>query len=233
MTDWDPLLEDLALRRAAGAAMGGAERLARQHEGGRLDARARVARLLDPDTFREIGVQAGSVGRGMTPVAPADGLVAGHGDVDGRPVLVGAEDFTVMGGSIGIAQAALDVAVAYALERRQFDRPIGSFQALKHVMADMAVRTNLARSATWAAAAVLDDPAVGDPARSVAAAKLLAGEAAVENARAAIQVMGGMGFTWEMPPHFLLKRALVLDQTFGTPTSQALSLAAELEREVA
>jgi acetyl-CoA carboxylase carboxyltransferase component len=106
MTDWDPLLEDLALRRAAGAAMGGAERLARQHEGGRLDARARVAALLDADSFREIGVQAGSVGRGMTPVAPADGLVAGHGEIDGRPVLVGAEDFTVMGGSIGIGTHA-------------------------------------------------------------------------------------------------------------------------------
>ena len=134
---------------------------------------------------------------------------------------------------LGVAQAALDVAVAYSLERKQFGRPIGSFQALKHLMADMAVRTNLARSATYAAAAVLDDPAVGDFARSVAGAKLLAGEAAVENARAAIQVMGGMGFTWEMPPHFLLKRALVLDQTFGSPTSHALALAASVEKEIA
>jgi acetyl-CoA carboxylase carboxyltransferase component len=106
MTDWDPLLEDLALRKAAGTAMGGPERLARQHEHGRLDARARVDRLLDPGSFREIGVQVGSVGRGMTPVAPADGLVAGHGTIDGRPVLVGAEDFTVMGGSIGIGTHA-------------------------------------------------------------------------------------------------------------------------------
>jgi acetyl-CoA carboxylase carboxyltransferase component len=101
MTDWDPLLDDLAARRAAGAAMGGPDRLARHHDRGRLDARARVARLLDPGSFREIGVQVGSLGRGMTPSAPADALVAGHGTVDGRPVLVGAEDFTVMGGSIG------------------------------------------------------------------------------------------------------------------------------------
>src|SRR4051812_39449274 len=86
--------------------MGGPERLARQHEGGRLDARARVDAFLDPGSFREIGVQAGSVGRGMTPNAPADGLVAGHGTVAGRPVLVGAEDFTVMGGSIGIGTHA-------------------------------------------------------------------------------------------------------------------------------
>jgi acetyl-CoA carboxylase carboxyltransferase component len=106
MTDWDPLLDDLAVRRDAGRAMGGPERLARQHEGGRLDARARVEQFLDHGSFREIGLQVGSVGRGMTPVAPADGLVAGHGTVDGRPVLVGAEDFTVMGGSIGIGTHA-------------------------------------------------------------------------------------------------------------------------------
>jgi acetyl-CoA carboxylase carboxyltransferase component len=106
MSDWDPLLADLGARRAAGEAMGGPERLARQHEGGRLDARARVEQLLDPGSFREIGVQVGSVGRGMTPIAPADGLVAGHGTIAGRPVLVGAEDFTVMGGSIGIGTHA-------------------------------------------------------------------------------------------------------------------------------
>jgi alkylation response protein AidB-like acyl-CoA dehydrogenase len=134
---------------------------------------------------------------------------------------------------LGISQAALDVAVGYSLEREQFGAPIGSFQALKHIMADMCVRTGLARSATYAAAAVLDDPAVGEPDRSARAAKLLSGEAAVENARASVQVMGGMGFTWEMAPHFLLKRALVLDQVFGTPTSHALALAESLEKEVA
>jgi alkylation response protein AidB-like acyl-CoA dehydrogenase len=134
---------------------------------------------------------------------------------------------------LGIADAALDVAVAYALEREQFGVPIGSFQALKHIMADMYVRVGLARSATYAAAAVLDDPAVGDAERSSRAAKLLAGEAAVENARASIQVLGGMGFTWAMPPHFLLKRAWVLDQSFGTPASHALAIGALLEKEVA
>ena len=132
---------------------------------------------------------------------------------------------------LGIASAALDVAVAHSLEREQFGVPIGSFQALKHIMADMYVRVGLARSATYAAAAVLDDPAVGDADRSTSAAKLLSGEAAVENSRASIQVLGGMGFTWEMPPHFLLKRALVLDHTFGTPASHALAIASSLEKE--
>jgi acetyl-CoA carboxylase carboxyltransferase component len=99
--DWEPLLDDLTARREAARAMGGPERLERQHAGGRLDARARVARLLDDDTFVELGALVGSVHRGVTPPTPADGLVAGHGLIDGRPLLVAAEDFSVMGGSIG------------------------------------------------------------------------------------------------------------------------------------
>ncbi len=86
--------------------MGGTERLERQHQGGRLDARARVDHLLDDGSFVELGTLAGSVQRGASPMAPADALVAGHGRIDGRPVLVGAEDFTVMGGSIGLGTTA-------------------------------------------------------------------------------------------------------------------------------
>ena len=98
---WKPLLEDLAARREAARAMGGPERLERQHGRGRLDARQRIERLFDPGTFVELGALVGAVQRGVTPPTPADGLVAGHGLVDGRPVLAAAEDFTVMGGSIG------------------------------------------------------------------------------------------------------------------------------------
>ncbi|HSO94653.1 MAG TPA: carboxyl transferase domain-containing protein [Acidimicrobiia bacterium] len=101
MNDWQPLLDDFAARQDAARAMGGEERLARHRTPGRLDARARIARLFDPGTFVELGTLVGAVHRGVTPPAPADGLVAGHGLVDGRPVLAGAEDFTVMGGSIG------------------------------------------------------------------------------------------------------------------------------------
>jgi acetyl-CoA carboxylase carboxyltransferase component len=99
--EWQPLLEDLAVRRDAARAMGGEEKLERQRIGSRLDARARVAHLLDEGSFVELGTLVGSVHRGVTPPAPADGLIAGHGLIDGRPVLVAAEDFTVMGGSIG------------------------------------------------------------------------------------------------------------------------------------
>ena len=97
--DWAPLLADLARRQASGTAMGGADRLERQAAAGKLHARARLDRLFDPGTFVEIGALAGS----SDPAAPADGLVAGTGLVEGRPVAAGAEDFTVKGGSIGVA----------------------------------------------------------------------------------------------------------------------------------
>ena len=105
-TDWEPLLKDLEARRAAAEAMGGDDRLERHRTGSRLDARARVEGLLDAGTFVELGALVGSVQRGATPPAPADGLIAGHGLIEGRPVLVGAEDFTVMGGSIGLGNAS-------------------------------------------------------------------------------------------------------------------------------
>jgi alkylation response protein AidB-like acyl-CoA dehydrogenase len=129
---------------------------------------------------------------------------------------------------LGIAARALEVARSYALEREQFGVPIGSFQAVKHLLADMYVRTALARSATYAAAAVLDDPGTGDPARTAGTAKLLAGEAAVDNAATSVQVLGGMGFTWDMPPHHLLKRAWVLEHVFGTADDHALALGSAL-----
>lgn len=127
---------------------------------------------------------------------------------------------------VGVGQGALDVARAYALERVQFGRSIGSFQAIKHILADMYVRVELARTATYAAAATLAVHTDGDVVSSVSAAKLLAGEAGIGNGRAAIQVLGGMGFTWDMLPHYFLKRAWVLEESFGTASVHARSLGA-------
>ena len=140
---------------------------------------------------------------------------------------------------VGHAAEALDLAVAYAKERQQFGTPIGSFQAVKHMCADMLVRAEVARAAVHAAACLADAPDVVDSEaavagctpgqlvdRSVGGAKLLADEAALGNARAAIQVYGGMGFTWEVPLHLHLKRARVLSTTFGTPAAHATALAA-------
>ncbi|MDT3443006.1 acyl-CoA dehydrogenase [Pseudofrankia sp. BMG5.37] len=131
----------------------------------------------------------------------------------------------------GVAQGALDTAAGYAAGRRQFGVPIGSFQAVKHLLADMYVRVALARSATYAAAVMIDDPRAGDAVRAASAAKLLAGEAGIGNGRTAVQVLGGMGFTWEMLPHYFLKRAWVLEQGFGSAGDHALALAGALAAE--
>ncbi|HWC33628.1 MAG TPA: acyl-CoA dehydrogenase family protein [Mycobacteriales bacterium] len=126
---------------------------------------------------------------------------------------------------IGLAAQMTELAVEYAKTREQFDRPIGSFQAVKHICADMLVRTELARASLHSAAVMLDDPEAGDANRAVAGAKLLADEAATGNSRACVQVHGGMGFTWEVPVHYLLKRAWLHATEFGTTDDHALALA--------
>jgi alkylation response protein AidB-like acyl-CoA dehydrogenase len=125
---------------------------------------------------------------------------------------------------VGMAQACVERATAYALEREQFGRPIGSFQAVKHLLADLAVRAEVARAAVDAAACTLDDPETGDVRRAVSGAKVLAGEAALGNAKGALQVYGGMGFTWEVDVHLYLKRAWVLNTAFGAPAAHADAL---------
>ncbi|MFF4095525.1 acyl-CoA dehydrogenase family protein [Streptomyces sp. NPDC001834] len=101
---------------------------------------------------------------------------------------------------LGSAARTTEMAVQHASEREQFGAPIGSFQAVKHLCADMLVRAELARCAVYAAA-VTADPV------EIAGAKLLADDAAVRNARDCLQVHGGMGFTWEADVHLHLKRA--------------------------
>jgi acetyl-CoA carboxylase carboxyltransferase component len=92
--DWAQTLEDLDRRRQHATAMGGPERLDKHRGKGKLDARARIERLLDPGTFREIGTLVGGE-------IAADAIITGSGDVNGVPVMVGAEDFTTLAGSIG------------------------------------------------------------------------------------------------------------------------------------
>ena len=95
---WGPALEEIARRKAEAYAMGGQARLDRQHQRGRLDARERLDRLFDPGTFSEIGNLVGTTDQ---PPVPGDALVAGSGRINGRAALAGAEDVTVLGGSIG------------------------------------------------------------------------------------------------------------------------------------
>jgi alkylation response protein AidB-like acyl-CoA dehydrogenase len=129
--------------------------------------------------------------------------------------------------SSGIASRTVELAVDYAKRRTQFDKPIGSFQAVKHMCADMFVRAEVARAAVDAAGVMLDERAE-DVAQAVTGAKLLASEAAVANAKTCVQVFGGMGFTWEVDVHLYLKRAAVLATQFGGVDHQAELAASRL-----
>ncbi|MFD6111668.1 acyl-CoA dehydrogenase family protein [Streptomyces yangpuensis] len=122
---------------------------------------------------------------------------------------------------VGSALRTVELAVRYAGEREQFGQPIGAFQAVKHSCAQMLVRAEVARTAVYAAAVT------GEPGE-VAAAKLLADEAAVRGARDCLQVYGGMGFTWEADVHLHLKRAWVRAEQWRTAAEAEELLAAEL-----
>ena len=118
---------------------------------------------------------------------------------------------------LGGSQAMLDASVAYAKERVQFDRPIGSFQAVKHRLADMLVDVEGMRSSVyWAAWCLSAD----DPERSVSAsvAKLWCSDASKRVMASALQVHGGIGFTWESNVHLFLKRAQLDQLEFGDAT---------------
>ena len=125
---------------------------------------------------------------------------------------------------LGLAQRCLDLTVAYAKERRQFARQIGSFQAIKHRLADLWTTVALARAASRYAAACLadDDP---DAPVAVALAKSACCEAAVSAAQECVQLHGGIGFTWEHPAHLYLKRAKAASVAYGTPGAHRAALA--------
>ncbi|MDG4858317.1 acyl-CoA/acyl-ACP dehydrogenase [Streptomyces sp. T-3] len=129
------------------------------------------------------------------PTHPAERLPTGVADGAVGVLLTAAEQ-------LGSAARTTEMAVQYAGEREQFGQPIGAFQAVKHLCAQMLVRAEVARTAVYAAAVT------GDP-LEIAGAKLLADDAAVRNARDCLQVHGGMGFTWEADVHLHLKRAWV------------------------
>lgn len=109
----------------------------------------------------------------------------------------------------GIAEATLDMSVAYAGMREQFGRPIGSFQAVKHHCANMAIAARCARDQTSFAAVAIDEER-DDAALQVESALFVAGSAALENSAKNIQIHGGMGFSDEADPHLYLKRAQLL-----------------------
>jgi len=126
--------------------------------------------------------------------------------------------------SLGIATHLLALGVIHAQERRQFDRAIGSYQAVAHQLADLYADVELARSAVaWAAEAVDGDQA--DAEQAVLVASLMADAAAVSAGEKAIQVLGGLGMTWESVVHRYFKRALLNELFDGSPRQRRRRLA--------
>ena len=166
----------------------------------------------------------------LTPLHQLSTLPPGKSIGDGGASRKLAREGTLLAAAmqLGLSEASLEHATRYALEREQFDRQIGSFQAIKHILADMLVRKEQAKAAVYAAAATADGRGVSDVERMISTAKLMAGEAAHKNARNCVQVYGGMGYVWEMPPHFLLKRSFVLENVFGTMDEHADRIAETL-----
>ena len=128
----------------------------------------------------------------------------------------------------GLAQRCLDMTIAYVKERKQFARPVGSFQGLKHRLADLWVSVTQARAASRYAAACLATGTLsnpGDASVAVALAKAYCSEVAVQAAQECVQMHGGIGFTWEHPAHLFLKRAKADSIAFGTADAHRAALA--------
>ncbi|MFG2603998.1 acyl-CoA dehydrogenase family protein [Streptomyces sp. NPDC048514] len=157
---------------------------------------------------------------GAVPVRSVDPLTPLH-RVPGGDATDPVADLLGAAEQLGTATRVCELAVQHARTREQFGRPIGAFQAVKHLCADLLVRAETARAAVYAAA-VTADPA------DIAAARLLADEAAVRGARDCLQVHGGMGFTWEADVHLHLKRAWVRSQRGRGSTCRAELLAERL-----
>jgi alkylation response protein AidB-like acyl-CoA dehydrogenase len=193
-----------------------------------------LALHVDRDVSRLLDVSASETGRRPS-LDPATGMrtivggiprtVAASSDADvGRLGQLG-----VAAMQVGVAESALALIVEYAKVRETFGRKIGTYQAVRHPCADMALRAEAARCQLWSAAAALRERR-SDAQAHLDAAQHLANKAAVMNADANIQLHGGIGVTEEHHAHLLLKHGLLLARLFGSKrTLLARLLHAELE----
>ena len=127
--------------------------------------------------------------------------------------------------SVGTAGRALEISIEYAQERRQFDAPIGSFQAIQHLCADMLRSVELARAAAYYACWAADAAASDERHRAATMAAAFASDELAHVGASAVQVHGGIGFTWEHDVHFFYKRLLADEARRGGATDQLEELA--------
>jgi butyryl-CoA dehydrogenase len=134
--------------------------------------------------------------------------------------------------AIGIAQGALDVAVKYARERVQFGQPISSFQAIQHMLADMATQVEAARALVYSTAKMIDSGAK-EYSRESAMAKVFASDVAMKVTTDAVQVLGGYGYMKEYPVEKMMRDAKITQIYEGTNQIQRNVIALELIKESA
>jgi alkylation response protein AidB-like acyl-CoA dehydrogenase len=159
---------------------------------------------------------------------PVDNRLGEEGE--GFRVALGALDRSrpaVGGQAVGIAQAALDAAVGYARERRQFDRPIAEFQGIQFMLADMAMQVHASRLLVHHAAALMDRGVTGTALES-SMAKCFAADAAMRVATDAVQVFGGYGYTREFPVERFMRDAKITQIYEGTNQIQRVVIARDL-----
>jgi alkylation response protein AidB-like acyl-CoA dehydrogenase len=157
----------------------------------------------------------------------ANAVITGSAARDALERLTAAGSLLAAAEAIGAARRVLDEACRYAVQRRQFGRPIGSFQALRHVLADMHVRAASGWSTVLYAAAAFDDGAE-EAGQTASIAKAYVSRGAREVAHGAMQVFGGIAFTAEHPAHRWLRRIIVREQQFGDAAHHERALGREL-----
>lgn len=181
---------------------------------------AEVAPASTMDATRRLGTVGFSGARATSLIEPGEGL-----EILERIRLRAAAALSLE--AVGVAQRVLEMSIDHATERKQFDKPIGTYQAVSHQVVDSFVETELARSlAYWAAWCV--DTSDDQAPIAVAAAKASAGRAAVTACERAIQVHGGIGFTWEHPLHLFYKRAHWINAFDGGAAPQRAVIAKHL-----
>lgn len=166
----------------------------------------------------------------LTPVSMVDAIDPGNEVAGSQDAAIAMRNGRLLAAAfqVGLGQAAIDLGTAYAKDRQQFGRVIGTFQAVKHILADAVVGIDIARAGVHAAAVAIDEAADAGRIMTVDGARLVASHAAQAAGEASIQVHGGIGYTWELDAHLFLKRSFVLDTMFGTVEASVDAMAATL-----
>jgi alkylation response protein AidB-like acyl-CoA dehydrogenase len=180
--------------------------------------------LVDGATAEKVTVSSMDVSR--HPATIRAGSAARFASGDTAPALLSVQGRAAAASAAvlnGVSLRLLEMSVAYAKVREQFGRPIGSFQAVKHLLAEIACAVETARPSAWHAASTANS-APGEFDIDASVAKVMANEAASLASYHALQVHGGIGFTWEHDLHLWMKRARCLEESFGSTRHHQLLL---------